>query len=146
MSLSMDTWRIQAFSTAFDDRGCARAKSAHHQRPPQRLDARAAGPSGVGERVFVLPDRLVRSNGAASDAPTLDGDVYTYGILPEVQSCLKPCCSGPWTRAGDAALTDCTIDSAQIEERVAGNCENRVIVRTLERVDRQALARWACSA
>lgn len=43
-------------------------------------------PAANGERqfVFVLPDRLVTSNGAVADAPTQGGDVYTYTILPQV--------------------------------------------------------------
>ena len=34
--------------------------------------------------VFVLPDRLVASDGAVAGAPTQEGDVYTYTILPQV--------------------------------------------------------------
>jgi hypothetical protein len=40
--------------------------------------------TGRSQMVFVLPDRLVASNGAAADAPTQEGDVYTYTILPQV--------------------------------------------------------------
>jgi hypothetical protein len=41
-------------------------------------------PTGHSQQIFVLPDHMISSNGAAAAAPTQEGDVYTYTILPQV--------------------------------------------------------------
>ena len=41
-------------------------------------------PTGQAQQVFILPDRMVAANGSVAAAPTQEGDVYTYTILPQV--------------------------------------------------------------
>ncbi len=70
--------------------GLPTISSVHHRNTPTIDDPRSVWTlvrtkaTGGSQMVFVLPDRLVGSNGAAADAPTQEGDVYTYTILPQV--------------------------------------------------------------
>ena len=87
---SMDTWRIQVFSTVLRRLAQCTSQTSFTINDPRSVWMLVRpGPSGVGERVFVLPDRMVRSNGAVTDAPALDGDVYTYVVLPQVPIVLE---------------------------------------------------------
>jgi len=40
--------------------------------------------TGKSQTIFVLPERLLEPNGAAADAPTVEGDLYNYVILPQI--------------------------------------------------------------
>ncbi len=110
----------------------------HAQSSPTINDPRSVwmlvrpGPSGVGERVFVLPDRLVQANGAASDAPTLNGDVYTYVILPQVPIVLETLLLRTLDASRRRCLDKLHDKKALVKERVARNRENRVMARTME--------------
>lgn len=63
--------------------------------------------SGLRQNVFVLPDSLVAPSGAATSAPTADGDIYLYTTVPRIPILVDSAVRDLVNQAVDQSVREC---------------------------------------